>query len=203
MSTRRAFTLVELLVASSMMVVLALAGYAVFAAGARSAAKARRLSRMLAEGQRALAVMASDIRSAVQAGELYLTALDAYYEGHDTDTMDFIAPSGPLGWNEDGAGGLAEVGYYIDNDQATEEKGLVRREDATLDDDPLSGGQVIEIGLSVSDLNLSFFDGTDWWPDWVDQTSLPRAVRIEILVEDPGGVEEPLYLHTTVALPAS
>jgi type II secretion system protein J len=201
MNSRRAFTLVELLVASSMLALLAVGGYLALAAGTRSAQAARRVGRMVASAQAALQQMASDVRAAVAQGDrVRLTALDAQYEGYDADTVDFIAPcrADP----EIGIGGRCEVGYFIDNDPDTEAWGLMRREDGTLDDDPLSGGVLRLVTPLVSELNLTFFDGVEWVDGWDDAEHFPRAVRIAIVVVDPDEILSPRCFETTVSLPA-
>ena len=145
-------------------------------------------------------MMAEDLRSAVAHDKVRLTALDAQYEGLDADTVDFIVPcrADP----ERGVGGRCEVGYYVDNDPATEARGLARREDGTLDDDPLAGGTGRLVGPLVAELDLKFFDGLDWVDGWDDAERLPQAVTIGIVVADPDEAEAPRRFETTVSLPA-
>jgi type II secretion system protein J len=201
MKNRSGFTLVELLLASSMLAILASTGYVVLSAGARSSQKARCVSTMAANGQRALMLMCRDIREAVEHQGTRLTSLDVQYEGMDADTIDFIAPLRRHGQEEPGATGRCEIGYYIDNDPGTEARWLVRREDSTIDDDVLEGGIVTLAGPYVSELNLEFYDGFEWVSGWNDQKQFPRAVRIGILVTDPAEIETPYYFETTVAIP--
>ncbi|MFO8008151.1 MAG: prepilin-type N-terminal cleavage/methylation domain-containing protein [Candidatus Brocadiia bacterium] len=199
MKRRSGFTLVELLVASSMLAVLGLAGYSVFAASVRSGQKARRVGAMVANGQRALAGIVRDLRALVVHDGTGLTSLDATTEGRSTDTLDFIALR-TRGEPEPGTAGRCEVGYYIDVDPDTEAEWLVRREDAAPDDEPLSGGQATPAGPGVAELDLQFYDGTLWSDGW-SENSLPRLVKVGIVVTDTEREEEPLYLETTVALP--
>ena len=146
MKNRGGFTLVELLISSSMLALLASAGYVVFSAGTRSAAKVRRCGEMVAHAERALTAMATDIRAAVEHDDVRLTSLDVQYEGLDADTIDFIATRTRRGEAEPGTTERCEIGYHIDNDPDTEARWLVRREDATLDDDPLEGGELRPAG---------------------------------------------------------
>ncbi len=201
MGRRSAFTLVELMVAATMLSLLSGAGYAALSAGVRSSQKARRLGRMTANAQRALNVMAADLRSAVRHGEISLTALDAQYEGLASDTIDFIAPRSPRPRPEPGSGVRCEIGYYIDNNPDTDLAWLVCRVDGVLDDDELGGGDVAPVGPFISELDLSFWDGMDWVADWEAEEDLPRAVRIGIVVVDPDDAELPLYFETVVSLP--
>jgi type II secretion system protein J len=200
MSGRRGFTLVELLVTASMLALLGTAGYATLAAGTRSAQKARRVSDMVAHGRRALTMMATDIRAAVRHDEAGITALDAQFEGRDTDTIDFIAHRTRRS-NDPEATDRCEVGYYIDTSERTEADWLLRREDATVDDEPLADGQALLAGPYVSELDLRFHNGSDWVDGWTDSENLPEAVRIGIVVLDAEEREDPLYLETTVIVP--
>ncbi len=185
---------------SSMMALLATAGYVVFAVGIRSGQKVRRCSRMVACAERALSSMARDIRAAVAHEDVRLVALDAQYEGLDADTVDFIVASARRGQREPGSGSRSEIGYHIDNDPDTEAEWLARRQDSTLDDDPLEGGTLSLVGPFVSELNLEFFDGLEWMSGWEDQERFPLAVRICIVVVDADQKELPLRFETTVTI---
>lgn len=191
----------ELLLASSMLALLASTGYVVFSAGVRSAQKTRSVSTMVAHAQRAMMLMAGDMREAVEHEGTRLTSLDVQYGGLHADTIDFIAPLRRHGQEEPGATSRCEVGYYIDNDPDTEARWLLRRQDSTLDDDALEGGMVTLAGPCVSELNLEFYDGFEWVSGWDDQEQFPRAVRIGILVTDHAEIETPFYFETTVSIP--
>lgn len=202
MKDRRAFTLVEMLITTSMLALIVMAGFAVFSGGMRSAAKVRRYGAMLSHGQMALRAMAVDIRAAVAHGDFRLTSLDVQYEFRDCDTIDFIAARPNPDRKQPNEGGRSEIGYYIDNNPDTEAQWLLRREDKTLDDDPLEGGAVSLAGPFVSELNLEFYDGLLWKSDWDDQTSFPRVVRIQIIVKDEDEIEKPRLFSTTVPIMA-
>ena len=198
----RGFTLVELLVATAMMGLLAAAGYAALAAGTSSAAKTKRYGAMIAHGQAALEMMAADIRSAVAHDDMTLVALDAQYGGMDTDTIDFVAAKAPTLAAEDSeATGRCEVGYYIENDEDTEAEWLVRREDGSIDDDLLEGGAISLAGPYVVGLNIEFYDGVFWESGW-DYEDFPEAVAIQIVVVDEDGIENPIRFSTTVPIMA-
>jgi len=203
MRGRRGFTLVEMLVTASMLVIIVTAAFAVFGAGIRSATKTRRCGAMLSHGQMALRAIAEDIRAAIAHGDIKFTSLDVIYEGRACDTLDFtiVRPNPIRRMPEEGS--RAEVGYYIDNDLDTEAEWLLRREDRTLDDDPRSGGEQSLVGPFVRQLNFEFFDGTFWQAGWdEDQDALPLAVRVEIEVIDEDEIEKPMFFRTTVPIMA-
>ena len=203
MKTNRGFTLIEILVAATMLAFLAAAGLAALTTGVSSAAKARRYGAMMAHGQAALQVISSDIRTAVVHEKFHLVALDNTHDGLAADTIDFVAARRPrLVLDESESGGRCEVGYYIENDPDTEIQWLLRREDATLDDDPLEGGSILLAGPFVSELNMEFYDGLFWQSEWENIEQFPEAVYIQIVVVDKDEIENPMQFRTTVPIMA-
>jgi type II secretion system protein J len=194
--------LVELLVACTILAILASAGALVFTGGVRTSVKVRRQGRMLSRGQAVLELLGRDLRGALLHQQSRLTALDATYEGRQADTVDLIVARHPGPDDEEGAACRREVGYYIDNDPDTAGTGLVRRVDDTMDADALEGGTLTPAGTCVSELNLEFYDGVAWVDGWDDPSRFPTAIRITILVVDDELVEHPLQLITTVAVMA-
>ena len=201
MTNRRAFTLVEMLVTSTMLVLIVTAGFAAFGGGMRSAAKVKRYGRMISCGQLALRAMAADLRAAVEHGDVKLTALDVKYEGRDCDTIDFIIARPNPTRKEKDESGRAEIGYHIDKNPEVKPS-LLRRVDRTLDDDPLEGGALSVVGAFVTELDLEFYDGMIWTSGWEERKDFPRAVRIQMVVVDENEIEKPILFRTTVSVMA-
>ncbi|MBI5093046.1 MAG: prepilin-type N-terminal cleavage/methylation domain-containing protein [Candidatus Hydrogenedentes bacterium] len=203
MRGQKGFTLVELLIATSMLALLVAGGLAALTAGTRAAAKVKRYDAMVEHGQLALESMAADLRAAVARGDYRMVALDAQSDGKNSDTIDFIVAGPPhVEQHEEPSGELSEVGYYIDNDPATDAKWLLRREDNTLDDDPVEGGAVTLAGPFVSELDLQFYDGVEWKDGWDEPKTFPAAVWIQLVVEDEDEIENPQIFSTTVPIMA-
>lgn len=199
----RGFTLVELLVTTGMLSMLAAAGFAALSTGIKSAAKARRYGAMIAHGQVALQTLTRDIRAAVKSNDFCLVSLDNEHEGLDADTLDFVAlRKSRIDVDEfdEPTGSRCEIGYYIENDDDTEIQWMLRREDGTLDDDPLEGGIVTLAGPFVSELEFEFYDGLFWQSGWEDAKTFPEAIRIYIAVVDEDETENPIYFTTTVQI---
>jgi len=189
-------------VATSMLVILASAGFAVLTTGTRSAAKAKRYGAMVAHGQAALQIMARDLRAAVEHEEHRLVSLDTEYDGLPADTIDFVVPGMPkLDRYDPEASGRCEVGYYIENDPDTEAQWLLRREDGSPDEDLLGGGAASLAGPYVAGLDLEFYDGLFWQSGW-DEEEFPQAVSIQIVVVDKDETENPKVFRTTVPIMA-
>lgn len=93
----------------------------------------------------------------------------------------------------------AEVAYKLENDV------LLRRESKGIDDNPEEGGVWVPLAKGIKKIGFEYYDGTkfDWKNSWnsesIEKEQLPRAVRVQIVFEDPGRPEEELPF-TTVAL---
>jgi len=100
---------------------------------------------------------------------------------------------------------FGEVGYSLE--ESKEEEGgkiLMRRESKVLDDKPEEGGTLDPLVERVKELRFEYYDPKkkEWQKSWdssqlENANQLPRAVKIEIKVEDPTS-EEPLTF-TTIA----
>ncbi|MBI1390848.1 MAG: prepilin-type N-terminal cleavage/methylation domain-containing protein [bacterium] len=109
----------------------------------------------------------------------------------DADTLTFIGMVNEPVEIGQGTSDLAEVQYYIDDDDSTPERWLVRRFDNTPDDDPFTGGEIALLGPGVQTIDFQFFDGTEWWPLWDSSSSLPIAVNVRIGFFHPEREGEP------------
>ncbi|MDP8245550.1 MAG: prepilin-type N-terminal cleavage/methylation domain-containing protein [Candidatus Hinthialibacter antarcticus] len=108
----------------------------------------------------------------------------------DADTLTFISMvNNPIEIGE-GTSDLAEVQYFIDLDDSTPERWLVRRYDATPDDDPFSGGEISLLGPHIISINYEYYDGLMWWPEWNSEADLPIAVNINLGFYRPNELEQ-------------
>jgi type II secretion system protein J len=204
MRNTKGFTLVELLLALTLFAMLASGGLAALSTGTRSAAKANRYNAMVSRGQGAMQTLTRDIRAAVLQEDSNLVSLNREHEGRPADTIDFIMSGMPRLEEFDPENtGRCEIDYYIENDPDTEIRWLVRREDASLDDDALGGGAISLAGPYVRSLELRFYDGILWQSGWVDEEGFPLAVSIEIEIVDEDEQENPITLKTIVPIVAA
>lgn len=202
MKDNRGFTLVEILVAGTMLIFIVAAGMAVFSGGISSATKGKRHGSMTSYAQMALLAIAADIRCAVEHDDFWMKSLNARHDDGDGDTIDFVMALPNPERKEPEVGGRSEIGYYIDNDPETEVRWLLRREDRTPDDDLLEGGVVSLVGPYVAELDLEFYDGLLWQSGWEGEVGFPRAVRVGIVVVDEYEIERPKHFTTTVPIMA-
>ncbi len=135
------------------------------------------------------------------------------------DALTFVTTAHVISRRDAPEGDLAEVSYYLDEYNPGI---LVRREDVSPDDELEMGGSLEILGKKVIGLNFTYLEGTEepaqqstgtvsdqqqkaeeqkaWKAEWdFEETPyLPRAVRVDVSVEnDEGGIED---FTTTVTL---
>lgn len=102
------------------------------------------------------------------------------------ELLDFITTAGPTG-GQSGPRGLARIRYRHDPILGTlaircePHLDTMRRDDST--------GPWQTVLPHVSEIEIEFFDGLQWQPQWSGQASrtLPRAVRLSLTVADEKG----------------
>ena len=134
--------------------------------------------------------------------ETRITSLNVQSGGRDCDTLDLVIARPNPDYPSPDEAGRASIGYYLNIDPSTGPVGLLRRENRSPADDPLTGGQTALIAPFVSELKLEFYDGADWMDGWTGDSDFPKAVRIKIVVLDEAGLENPISLTTTVSVMA-
>ena len=209
--TRNAFTLVELLVASSITVVI-IAGSLLTVSFVIQTYKTEGNKENTAEiAQLVLERMRLDLSSIYISPFQDATRLVAYdqeSEECDTDSLTFMSCINSPVLTGTGTSDLAEVQYFIDSDPDTPERWLIRRFDPTPDEEFFTGGTNALLGPHVESLNFMFFDGSSWFTSWDSKKGLPAAINITIGIffaktEDEVPTRENLQqFSTTVWLPA-
>jgi prepilin-type N-terminal cleavage/methylation domain-containing protein len=200
--TRRAFTLLEMLVAMTLMSVLAGVLYTSLHIGFAARESAQRNLAPIRSACLALSLVRSDLMSALPPTGLFagaFTGTDGVNDqGLDADMLSFYtcgrAP-GDAEWNEEEANdqqGNVEEGHSdimkidlgLGSAQDTGEPALIRYITTNLLPPETVEPAEELLCRGVRSLNITYFDGTDWYDDW-DSTQLNNAlpVAVEITLE--------------------
>lgn len=178
-----AFTLIELLMAATLTAMILGGAFAslsiVMKAYKELAGKTNHaeIARLILDRMRA------DLEAAFFSPHGDLTRFVGYdqIEGDlAADSLTFISAVNKPVDTGGGSSDLAEVQYYIDMDETTPERWLLRRMDYTPDLDPFSGGDIALLGPHVTSLDFQYFDGQMWWPEWDSTSEIPVAVNVTI-----------------------
>lgn len=183
---KNGFTLIELMVASVILVLIIGAIYTTFRIGLGTWRRAEEMGEVYDEARLTLRGMTKELHSLFTRGQG--KGMDFVGE---TDYLRFVYALSP----EDKGYDLRAVEYSL------EDRILVRRERFF----PYSSTEEgFEEGVweGISRFNLGYFDGESWLSSWEDKEGLPLAVKISVypessrpfyaIVELPGGfgVEE-------------
>lgn len=200
-TSRPGFTLVELIVATSIFVVVLAAAWSLFDSGRNLTAHAEARSQVLQTVRTCLKAIEDDVKGAVMPAASYDTGFvgtDAGSASQPLDKLELISVNGgtmPRSLKADSAIqpilspkiDLGKVTYWVEPDASRPAHGLVRYRQPVLT--PTSGitmkdQDIEEIAPEVVYLNFRYYD-SDWQDSWDSTTTrkLPKAVEITIHVQ--------------------
>ena len=208
-----AFTLVELMLAILILAIIMSLVYGVIFSTIEAQERIEEITQASEIGPAILQQIREDLEGAFrpkEQGEFFL-GLDKKGSTGDRDRMDFVSGRFSYGAEREGDEpvfhSVNEVGYQVlDNKDEPSVGILYRREDFSVDSEPLKGGRLIEIYDRVVHFNLSYYNGKKWLGGWDSKTDggkLPQAIRLELKIMDTdrGDRNVPQVFFTTVTYP--
>jgi prepilin-type N-terminal cleavage/methylation domain-containing protein len=193
----RGFTLLELLVAMTLMVVTAACLYTALYTGFRAHRSAMSAVQPTFRALDAIELLKQDIYgvlppTGVLAGAFVGTDLRGI-KGADTDSLEFYTTQ-VYGGRDETVGGIGKVELGLEEDLDADLYGntrdsykLVRKVTSNLLSPKVIDPNEQVLCRNVVSLNLRYFDGSSWVDEWdsaEDANSLPLAVEIDIQVVD-------------------
>jgi prepilin-type N-terminal cleavage/methylation domain-containing protein len=193
----KGFTLLELLVAMTLMVVVASCLYTALYTGFRAQRSALSAVYPTSQAMDAIELLKQDIYgvlppTGVLAGAFIGTDLRGL-KGADTDSLEFYTTQIYASGSET-VGGIGKIELGLEQDLDSDLYGntrdsykLVRRVSTNLLSPKVIDPNEQVLCRNVVSLNLRYFDGTGWVDEWdstEDANSLPLAVEIDIQVTD-------------------
>lgn len=193
-----AFTLLELLVATTIFAVVISAAYALFNSGRQLAQRSELRAQMFQTARAAIRAIEDDLKGAVLPGAAYDTGFigtDGGSADKPLDKVEFIAVNAHTmipSLKADAAKeplrkiDLSKVTYWVEGDANLPAHGLVRERLATLSPVTVQtkGNENVEaVAPEVVYLNLRYYD-TSWQDSWDSTQSrkLPKAVEVTVHV---------------------
>lgn len=186
----RGFTLLELLVAMSLMVVAASCLYTALHTGFRARRSAMAAVEPTAQAINAIELIKQDVVGVIPIdGILAESFIGISSQGGTGDAADYVTFYTTQAYADDDelVGGISKIELVLeeDTDEDRENFRLVRKITSNLlsprNIDPTE--QVL--CRNVKALNLRYFDGDSWYDEWdstADSNSLPLAMEVEIEV---------------------
>lgn len=99
-----------------------------------------------------------------------------------------------------------QLSYFLDTDERTKTRSLMRREQANLDDDFEEGGRTLTLLPDVRELEFQYWDPTkeDWADKWdaagTELNRLPSRIRIKIVAVMETGEEQTFVTQSKLRL---
>jgi type II secretory pathway pseudopilin PulG len=197
------FTLVELIVATTVTVLVAGSTVAILRSAVSARQQADRQMALQQEARAAVLTIATALANAYRLGgdQLVLEGTDGWLGEMPADRIRFFTISREDVRPEKPESDVKECEFYLlePTDEQTGEPPprslvgalgdtsllvLVRRTDPTWNELPDEGGVVEKVAGNVLGLELAYHDGTRWRDDWPEKNkqSWPMAIRIELAV---------------------
>jgi len=193
--SRRAFTLIEVMISATLMAMIIVSAYLCLHAGLASQKMIEPRTLVLQNARVAMALITADLRCACAlTPDTPFLGMHRMVGNIEADNLDFAThnytPRRPR------EGDYCQVSFYLDKDPESGQFALYRRRNPRIALDPLSGGIREEVARGIVGLRFDYYDGYDWYESWGDverrgkaQTSrrerynlygMPQAVRITL-----------------------
>lgn len=213
-SDRAGFTLIEIMLAVVILAVIMAIIYGVVVSTVQAQQRIEEVSRLSEVGPALLGQIRSDLESAFlpRDGEFFLGVEKKGATG-DRDRVDFVAGVMAYGAEREGDDplfhGVNEIGYQVLDSNDAKAAGLgvlYRREDFSIDAEPLKGGRLTELYDRVRHFDLQYYDGEKWIGEWNSKrmkNKLPQAVKVELKIVVLDREDRPVEqsFTTTVTFP--
>ncbi|MBW2182036.1 MAG: prepilin-type N-terminal cleavage/methylation domain-containing protein [Deltaproteobacteria bacterium] len=217
----RGFTLLEVLIAVSILVIITGIVYSTFSSTITGVEIAREQSISNQTARIILDQMSKEFESAYLAQDsgkqdvsLGMVGIDREINGRPADTIHFTTLSGTSPGQNNIETDLCEVGYSLEakeeelstdlDEEAKQRLALFRREDVLIDDSIIDGGAVYQMADNIAELNITYkdIDGNEFeaW-DTVDgeqKGMLPGVITIRLVIMEKSGKEN---VYTTAVHP--
>lgn len=211
MNNGRGFTLIELIVGITLIVIVMSAAYAGFRSGMDMYRYQEKQNVFHQNIRQALFLVSRDMRCAYMPASRTDISFIGMHRADMFEAGDQVAFVTCLPSAHSKSGGLAGVAYYVSADPLIAQKGLVRSNSGFPAGPPeISKADIVEVAPLVKTMKLRYYDGDEWLDEWGSSNSaksqalshtLPAAVEISMTVhehENSSGTETfttvvPLY----------
>ncbi len=197
---RRGFTLLELMIAVSLVAIVMTIIYGVVASTLKAEQRIDELTHGTEIGPAVLNLVRQDLDAAFlpDATTESFRGTDAKGYGGDRDRLDFVSSVPAYGSDQPYAPprfhGINEVGWQVkESPEHAGEGALYRRLDPFLDAEPLRGGNLTIVVDRVLSFNVEYWNGSIWattWEPLKQDGKLPAAVKIELKLKVPDRTSE-------------
>jgi prepilin-type N-terminal cleavage/methylation domain-containing protein len=177
----KGFTLIEIVISSSLMAMILVSGYLCLNAALRTQKQIEPRIAIMQNARVAMSIMTSDLRAACTLSkDCAFLGTDRMLGDVEADSVDFATHNYTP--KKDSEGDFCEEGFFLSRDPQTKEYVLYRRRNPLIAYNSFRGGKTEEIARGLLGLRLEYFDGLDWWDDWgeIKQPDRPQSFRRQL-----------------------
>jgi len=183
----KGFTLLEVLLAMSILAVIVTVIYTSFSTTGRNIDQAEAMRDSTDLARTLIAKLSDDIANAYYNSSMRETVFDAKPSTTtDEPRFDSIALTTLTNWRKPDSKemDLWEVGYRFEDRPDGKGKVLIRSEKREINKDstPLEGGTDYEVTDQISELRLRYSDGLTWSDEWHSSSKGKKPTAVEILL---------------------
>ncbi|MDP8256877.1 MAG: type II secretion system protein GspJ [Candidatus Alcyoniella australis] len=208
--SRAGFTLLEVMVALLVLGLVTSTVFAIFSTTVDSKARVEAYNEMYQTSRQVLDRAQRELSLAFlspsrQANPTLFLGEDAELRGYPMDSITFTSFSHvPMGV-DNRESEECELSYFVIEDSSNEVRYLMRREDGSLDLDPLEGGVTYEMAPDIRGINFRFWDGSSWHDSWDSREAesgmqLPYAVELTLILPGLDDRDEVFQSRTVLKL---
>ena len=208
-TTNKGFTLVEVLVASTISSFIALVAVGALKAIVDSSHAVHQITETRAEVRFAARMLARDLANLYRDPDSEGMKLIGVSQGADTSSpayLTFYAVGRSKARADQPEGDVYEVEYVLarrQDEELSAEPGeesmvLFRRLWPNPDEDRTPGGVLTTIAENISVFHIRFFDGEQWGGEWSEEMeSIPQLIEVTVAARPPGRAD-PIIQTITV-----
>jgi prepilin-type N-terminal cleavage/methylation domain-containing protein len=205
-TNQHGLTLMELLIALSIVAVIVVFTFVTISGTTDVAAEATARSELSKMGRNAIERVRKELAQAM-ISKYQTDDFVTQFKATDRDPMDevyFVAIAHEKRYANTKEADFAEYGYWSEPDKhGGNNRSLMHREARIVDDDPERGGVVHAMAHNVREFNLRWYHEKkeEWVDEWDTENAdfkniLPHAVEIRLVLEDDEGREAAFVTRT-------
>ena len=188
-SHRSAFTLLELVISSAIMVLILTASYLCLHAALAGQRAIEPRAEVLQNARVAMAMITADLRAACPLSKDFeFLGMQRMVGDVQADNLDFATHNyTPRRQRE---ADFCEISYFADAEGTSGNVSLYRRRNPTIAPDPLSGGKTELIAHGLRGVAFEYYDGWDWYDSWGEADPRKKDRKASLLAPNLTGMPE-------------
>jgi prepilin-type N-terminal cleavage/methylation domain-containing protein len=188
-SSRAAFTLIELVISSAIMVLILTASYLCLNAALMGQRAIEPRAEVFQNARVAMAMITADLRAACPLSKDFeFLGMQRMVGDVQADNLDFATHNYTP--RREREADFCEISYFADAEGDTGNVTLYRRRNPTVAPDPLVGGRTDFVARGLRGVAFEYYDGWDWYDSWGEADAKKKDRKESLLAPNLTGMPE-------------